>query len=495
MQSAIPCRRACRVDTPTGSPITRTMLNDADTGFAEKLAARLPELALQPAEPRYLEEPRGLYAGRKSYVARPNSTEQVAALVAACHDASVGILPYGGGTGLVSGQISTDGAIPLILSLEKMTTIREVIPTENVLIAEAGATLVDIHAAADTVGKLFPLTYASKDSARIGGALAVNSGGLNVLRYGMARDLCLGIEAVMPDGQVLHGLKRLRKDNTGYDIRHLLIGSEGTLGVITAAALTLAPRPRHISTAFLAVAGPSQALNLLDLMRDHVGESISAFELLQRESLDFLGEAGLDIRHPFDTTPEWSVLTEIGTGPGSDPEHALMTIFEEAMERGLVIDGSIAQSGQQRDAMWAVREGIPAANRRIGGIASHDISLPLSEIPQFLEEARQAILAIAPLRINAFGHLGDGNLHYNIFPPKGETRDSYKPLASKLSELVYEMVSARNGSFSAEHGVGRIKRGALQTYGDPVRVATMKTIKAALDPKGIMNPGAVLDLP
>ena len=468
------------------------MLHDADSAFAERLSSQVPGLSIRQADPPYLEEPRGLYHARPSFVARPATTDEVSAIVRACGEAGVGLVPYGGGTGLVSGQISSTGPVPLILSLEKMTAIRATYPAEDALVAEAGATLAQVQEAAEEMGRLFPLSYASQDSARIGGALAVNSGGLNVLRYGMARNLCLGLEAVLPDGQIFHGLKRLRKDNTGYDLRHLLIGSEGTLGVITAAALSLAPRPTHLATAFLAVPRPAQALDLLGLFRDHAGETVSAFEIMSREGFDFLAEAGMNARHPLGDIPDWSVLVEIGTGPGADPETILLTIFETAMERGLVLDGAIAQSGQQRDEFWALRETIPLANRRIGAIASHDISLPLSELPGFLDEAGQAIHAIAPVRINAFGHLGDGNLHYNMFPPAGESRLAYKGHAAAFSKLVHDMVVARGGSFSAEHGLGRLKVSELERYGDPAKLSAMRAIKAALDPRGIMNPGAVL---
>ncbi len=470
------------------------MLRDANASFAERLSSLVPGLSVREAAPSYLEEPRGLYHARPGFVARPASTEEVAGIVRACAEAGVGIVPYGGGTGLVSGQISSDGPVPLILSLEKMTAIRAVFREEDTLVAEAGATLASVQNAAAEIGRLFPLSYASEDSARIGGALAVNSGGLNVLRYGMARDLCLGIEAVLPDGQILHGLKRLKKDNTGYDLRHLLIGSEGTLGIITAAALALSPRPAEVATAFLAVPGPAAALDLLSLFRDRAGESVSAFEIMSREGFEFLLETGMDLRHPLGEIPDWSVLVEIGSGEGSDPASLLLDIFERAAERGLVTDGTIAQSGQQEADFWALRETIPHANRRVGAIASHDISLPLSELPGFLDAAGAALRAIAPVRVNAFGHLGDGNLHYNLFPPQGETRAAYKDKAAEMSALVYDMAVARGGSFSAEHGIGRAKVATLERFADPAKLSAMRAIKAALDPKGIMNPGAVLAL-
>ena len=463
------------------------MLNDATEEFANTLRAR--GIDLREAEPAYLEEPRGKYRGRPSFVARPRSTDQVADIVRAAAQHRVGLLPYGGGTGLVGGQISIEGPVPLIVSVEKMAAIRDVFVSENTLVAEAGAILADIHSAAEDAGRLFPLSYASQGSARIGGALAVNSGGLNVLRYGMARDLCLGVEAVLPNGEVFHGLKRLRKDNTGYDLRHLLIGSEGTLGIITAAALKLVPRPTNQSTAFISVPTPSAALSLLSLFQEHAGETISAFEMLAGASFDFLAETFPELRQPFATRPDWCVLVELGAGPGVETEELMLSTFEAALDAGFAQDGAIAQSDTQRASFWQLRETLPLANKAIGSVASHDISLPLSEVPQFLEDA--ANLFDSTLRINAFGHLGDGNLHYNFFPPKGEPRDAYLSRASEISAKVHDMAVARGGSFSAEHGLGRAKTDALEIYGDPTKLATMRTIKHALDPLGIMNPGAV----
>lgn len=463
------------------------MLNDADDAFL----ATLP-VPVAPAEPRYLEEPRDKWPAQPTHVVRPTSTEQVAAIVRACATARVGLVPYGGGTGLVAGQVHPNGPRALILSLERMRAIRDTYPLEATLVAEAGATLAELHAAAEGVNRLFPLTYASKDSASIGGALAVNSGGLNVVRYGMARNLCLGVEAVLPSGEVFHGLKRLRKDNTGYDLRHLLIGSEGTLGIITAAALALSPRPAEVATGFLAVADPTKALELLSLAQDHAGEAVTAFELMSGVGFDFLAETYPDVRLPFSC--DWSVLIELGTGPGTSAEGVMMSLVENAMERGLILDGNIAQSGAQRDAFWAVRETIPLANKRIGAIASHDISLPLSEIPAFVEEANAAVTAIAPVRINAFGHLGDGNLHYNAFPPDGRTREEFGNTAEAITRTIHDITVARGGSFSAEHGVGRAKVADLARYTDPAKHSAMLAIKQALDPLGIMNPGAVLDM-
>jgi FAD/FMN-containing dehydrogenase len=465
------------------------MLNDADPAFRQ--AVTTAGLATRDGTDADLTEPRGKFRGQAAFVALPRSTDEVARLVRLAAEARVGLVPYGGGTGLVGGQVMPEGPLPVVLSLEKMTAIRAVYDQENTLVADAGATLGDVQRAATDHGRLFPLSYASKDSARIGGALAVNSGGLNVLRYGTARELCLGIEAVLPSGEVLHGLKRLRKDNTGYDLRHLLIGSEGTLGVITAAALKLFPEPAQRATAFLAVRDPAAALTLLSMLRDRSGDAVSAFELISAQSFHFLAETFPDLRQPFQTPPDWCVLLEIGTGPAAAPETILTDVFAAASDQGLVTDGHIAQSEQQRAAFWQVRETIPEANRRIGAIASHDIALPLSEVPGFVTEAHRALTDLLPCRINAFGHLGDGNLHFNVYPPKGMVRDGFMDHAPRVMRLVHDLTQARGGTFSAEHGVGRLKAGDLARYGDPAKLASMRAIKQALDPLGIMNPGAL----
>ncbi len=468
------------------------MLNPVTDSLIAELRAALPAATFRPDAPHYLEEPRGLYPGQAGLILAPASAEYVSTILRAASAARVGVVPYGGGTGLVAGQVATEGPAPILLSLERMTEVRAVHPSENVLVAEAGATLARIHKAAEDHDRLFPLSYGSQDTARIGGGLAVNSGGLNVLRYGTARDLCLGLEAVLPDGQIWHGLRRLRKDNTGYDLRNLLIGSEGTLGVITAAALRLYPRPAARATALMVVPDPKTALALLARAGQIAGETVSAFELISGTGLHFLNEAGLDHRPPFDTIPDWMVLTEIATGQGADPAALIEVIFAGALEAGEVTDGIVAGSGPQRDALWYLREAIPAANRRIGAIASHDISLPLSEIPGFLDRAAPALYALGPVRINAFGHLGDGNLHYNLFPPPGGDRAAFSDIAPKATRIVHDLVHDLGGSFSAEHGLGRLKVGELERYGDPARLSAMRAIKAALDPNGIMNPGAVL---
>ncbi|MEL6171221.1 MAG: FAD-binding oxidoreductase [Pseudomonadota bacterium] len=467
-------------------------LNPVTPAFIDRLRASLPEAVFKETSPGYVEEPRGRWSGQVGQILAPGNVDEVSAIIAAANEACVPVVPYGGGTGLVGGQIAAKVAAPIVLSLERMNSIRSMWPEENVMVAEAGAILSDIHDAAAAHGRLFPLTIAAKGSARIGGNMATNAGGVNVLRYGNARDLCLGLEAVLPDGRIWHGLKRLRKDNAGYDLRNLLIGSEGTLGVITAATLKLFAQPASEGTALFVVDGPTAALALLALARAHLGEAISAFELIHRTGLEFLTETMPDLRLPFDSPPEWFLLIDIGLALGLEAPAALMALFEEGVQQGLLADGIIAQSEAQRAEFWAVRENIPEANRRIGSVSSHDISLPLSAIEEFISKCGVAMAGFGPFRINCFGHLGDGNLHYNVFPPKGAHRDEFAELRGDIKQTLHDLVHEMGGSVAAEHGVGRLKVADLEHYGDPAKLAAMRAIKEALDPKGIMNPGAVL---
>lgn len=468
------------------------MLNPADPAFVARLAVRLPAGAVIPPEPRHLQEPRGRHHGQAGAVALPDSTDQLAGIVRACAEARVGIVPLGGGTGLVGGQVMGAGPLPLVVSLERMNRLRGIFPEENVIVVEAGMILADVQTAAEAAGRMFPLWLASEGSCRIGGNLATNAGGTAVLRHGNARDLCLGLEAVLPDGSVLHGLKRLRKDNTGYDLRNLLIGAEGTLGIITAASLKLVRPPAAEGTALIVVPSPTAALDLLGLAQARFGPLVTGFELMHRMGLEFLAETLPDLRQPFAVAPEWLVLVDLGLTQGMDPAAELGALFAEAQAAGLASDGLVAQSGAQRAAFWALRETIPEANRRVGSIASHDIALPLGKIAGFIATAGAALARLAEVRINCFGHLGDGNLHYNVFPARGRNRAEYDDLRAPITRLVHDLVAAAGGSISAEHGVGRLKVADLERYGDPAKLAAMRAIKQALDPLGIMNPGAVL---
>lgn len=467
-------------------------LNPVTDAFVSSLANTLPKACFRPVTPRYLEEPRGMYRGVAGALLAPDCVRDVSVIVRACSQARIGIVPYGGGTGLVGGQVATNIPAPVILSLERMNALRGVDPVDNVLVAEAGVVLADIQDAARGQNRLFPLSLASEGSCQIGGNLSTNAGGVGVLRYGNARDLCLGLEAVLPNGDVWHGLKRLRKDNTGYDLKNLLVGAEGSLGIITAASLKLFAKPdRHVA-AFLQVRDPAAALALLETCQSALGGMVSAFELIHRQGFAFLAETMPDMRLPFSDPPEWMVLLDLGVSGDFDVEPKLENLLAGAIDRGLVQDALVAQNVAQRQAFWALRETIPEANRRIGAISSHDISVPLSQIPDFIAQGASLVKGFGDLRINCFGHAGDGNLHYNVYPPKGRAKNQYLDMRNDLMAAIYDLVDRLGGSISAEHGIGRMKIADMQKFADPAALQTMRAIKSALDPKGIMNPGAVL---
>ncbi|MDA0187369.1 MAG: FAD-binding oxidoreductase [Proteobacteria bacterium] len=462
------------------------------TDIMTRLAALIDPAAIRAAGPSYLEEPRGRWHGKALGVAAPGTAEEVAAILRLCSETGTPVIPYGGGTGLVGGQLAEGGTAPLILSLERMRAIRSFDVEAGTMTVEAGVILQEIHTTAEAQGWIFPLTLASQGSARLGGLLATNAGGVNVLRYGNARDLVLGVEAVLADGTVINTLSPLRKNNMGYDLRHLLIGSEGTLGVITAASLRLFPKPARQGAAMMVVPSPEAALTLFKMAQARAGDALSAFELISQQGLLFLDAMGPETRQPFDARPDWICLIDLGMGAGGDPEAALEALFADAYEAGLVSDGVIAQSDGQRAEFWALRENIPEANRRIGAISSHDISVPVALVPRFIAEAPARIGAVGEFRLNCFGHMGDGNLHYNVFPMPGKSSADHDNQRSAIKRAVHDLVDELGGSVSAEHGVGRLKVDDLERYGDPGKLVAMRAIKAALDPKGILNPGAVL---
>lgn len=444
------------------------------------------------ADANYLEEPRGRYKSNPMPVIKPRTTKQVSEIIYFCNQNNIGVIPYAGGTGLVGGQTIKSDKDIILLSVERMQSIRDILPEENIIIVEAGAILENVRQAANDIDRLFPLALASQGSCRIGGNLATNAGGVQVLRYGNTRDLCLGIEAVLPDGSILNGLKRLRKDNTGYDIRNLLIGSEGTLGIITAACLKLFPKPKETITGLLEISSPEIAIKTLSDLQAKLDSSITAFELIHKQSYNFLSEVCPDVKIPFNKHPEWSILIELSGGMGSNLESRLFEGIEELLIKGLINDALIAQSEKQANEFWNLRENIPEANRRIGSISNHDISLPISLIPKFIDEMPDAMVHLGDLRINCFGHLGDGNLHYNVFPPYGKNKNDYQHLREEIKTIIHDKINEFGGSVSAEHGIGRLKIDDLEKYGDPIKLMAMRSIKNAIDPKGIMNPGAVL---
>ena len=440
----------------------------------------------------YLVEPRHLFHGKALCVARPGSTAEVAALVALCAATGTRIVPQGGNTGLVGGQIPSERGDEILLSLSRMNRLREIDPSSNTLIVEAGMTLAQAQAEADRAERYFPLSLAAEGSCTIGGNLATNAGGTAVLAYGNARDLTMGLEVVLADGRILSDLSKLRKDNTGYDLKNLFIGSEGTLGIITAAVLKLYPKPRAIETAFIGLRDPHQAVRLLDLTHAMTGGEVKTFELIPRIGLDFVLAHGDNMRDPLPTTHAHYVLLELASQSDGLAQR-LIALLERAMQNGIIEDAALAASLEQRRAFWRLRESLPDAQGREGGSIKHDVSVPISDVPAFLEEVEAAVTRRLPgARLVAFGHLGDGNIHCNVSQPIGADKAAFLALWDEVNALVHAIVAAHHGSISAEHGIGQLKRKLLAQVKDPVALDLMRTVKAALDPQGIFNPGKLL---
>ena len=436
----------------------------------------------------YMREWRQIWTGRSPLVLRPGSTDEVSRILAIANETRTVIVPQAGNTGLCGGQIPTDAGNEVVLSLDRMTRILDVDPADNTITVEAGAVLKSVQDAADAVDRLFPLSLASEGSCRIGGNLSTNAGGLNVIAYGNTRDLCLGLEVVLADGRIWNGLKRLRKDNTGYDLRDLFIGAEGTLGIITAAVMKLFPKPKSRETAFIAVPSPQAAVDLLSLAQDMSGNRVVGFELIAEIALQFsIRHAG--VRHPLAEASPWYVLAEL-----SDPvPGAMMAIFEAAMARGLVTDAALAQSDAQRHDFWTARELISESQKPEGGSIKHDVAVPVSKVPQFLVEADAAVSRLVPgARFVSFGHLGDGNIHYNISQPVGMDKARFLDMWNEMNDVVFEVVGRFNGSISAEHGIGRLKAHRMPDIKSPVELDMMRGLKRMLDPNSILNPGRVL---
>ncbi len=442
----------------------------------------------------YLQEWRGRWTGKTPIVLRPGSTEEVAALVKLANETKTAIVPQGGNTGLVGGQIPDGSGEQIVLSLGRMNAIRAIDPDGMTMIVDAGAILQSVQEAAEEADRLFPLSLAARGSATIGGNLSTNAGGVGALAYGVARDLCLGLEVVLPNGDVLSDLNTLKKNNTGYDLRNLFIGAEGTLGIITAASLKLFPNPKSHTTAFVALESPVQALALLRIALEKAGTALTAFEIIPRFGLDITIKHHADIRDPLAEPHPWYVLLEISSLENSDHADALMnTIVQGATETATVIDGTIAANEAQRDALWALREGISESQRYEGGSLKHDISVPVAKLPAFMMQAEALVFGWEPdARICAFGHLGDGNLHYNVSQPASAEKTAFLENGKQLSARLHDLVMEFGGSISAEHGIGQMKTRDLEHYKSPVAMAVMRSIKQTLDPNGIMNPGKVL---
>lgn len=434
------------------------------------------------------------YPGQALAVARPTSTEEVAAVMRLCHEHRVTVVPQGGNTGLVGGSTPDDTGHQLVLSLSRMKRVRDIDVANASLTAEAGCVLAEVQAAAAQAGLLFPLSLAAEGSCTLGGNLATNAGGTQVLRYGNARELCLGLEVVTASGDVWRGLSGLRKDNTGYDLRDLFIGSEGTLGIITAATMKLYPSPKERLTALAGCATLDDAVTLLGLARERAGDALTGFEVMSRASLALVARELPQLQQPLGPV-NWAVLMELSDAESAQHARSVFEgLLETALERGCVLDAAIAQNIQQARAFWHLRESIPLAQAQAGLNIKHDIALPVSAIPAFVAEMDAALSTNLPgIEVINFGHLGDGNLHYNVQAPAGVAPAAF--LAAHEAEInarVYDAVQRRGGSISAEHGIGRLKREELSQRKDPTALALMRSIKRALDPLDLLNPGRVL---
>ena len=437
----------------------------------------------------HLTEWRNRWTGETPLLLLPRTVEAVAAAVRVCAAHGVAVTPQGGNTGLVGGQIPYG---EVLLSTRRLRAVRDVTPLDDAMTVEAGLTLLEAQQAATAAGRFFPLSLAAEGSATVGGVISTNAGGTQVLRYGMMRDLVLGIEAVMPNGEIFHGLKRLRKDNTGYDLKQLLIGAEGTLGVVTAATLKLFPIMRSRAVALVGLESAAASVELLARAKGETGGGVEAFELMKRLGAELVVKNIPDSRWPLDPIPEWSVLIEVISGTPGGAEAQLASLLEVAFEEGLIIDAAIAQNEAQRAAFWRLREEHSAALKPEGGGWKHDVSVPISRIADFIEEATASVERFHPgARVSVFGHVGDGNLHYDILPAVGEDVAAFIGRWKEGSQVVHDVVARYNGSISAEHGLGRLKSEEVKRYKTPLEIQTMAAIRAAIDPKRIMNPAVL----
>ncbi|MDP1651403.1 MAG: FAD-binding oxidoreductase [Rhodocyclaceae bacterium] len=442
----------------------------------------------------YCTDWRGRYSGQPLCVVKPASTEEVAAVVRACAAAGIAIVPQGGNTGLCGGATPTQGEV--VISLTRLNRVRAIDTANNTMTVEAGCTLAAVQAAAEQAGRLFPLSLAAEGTATIGGNLSTNAGGVQVLRYGNARELCLGLEVVLPDGRIWNGLRGLRKDNTGYDMKHLFIGAEGTLGLITAAVLKLFSRPRQVATAWTTVPTPAAAVALLTRLREKIGGRVTAFELVGRPALDLVLQHIPGSRDPLPEHSPWQVLIELSDTMESDLAAPLEEVLFEASAAEEASDAAIARSAAQAQAFWTLRENIAEAQKIEGLSIKHDISLPVSRIAEFIERCDAALAAEFPgVRIVCFGHLGDGNLHYNQSQSSklsGQDNADFIAQTPAVNRVVHDLVHELGGSISAEHGIGQLKREEILRYKNTIEMDLMRAVKHAIDPHQLMNPGKVL---
>ncbi|WP_448951448.1 FAD-binding oxidoreductase [Labrys neptuniae] len=441
----------------------------------------------------FLTEWRDRYHGKTPLVLLPGAVDEVAAILKLAEETGTPIVPQGGNTGLVGGQVPHAAGNELLVSLKRLDKVRAVDPDSNTIDVEAGVTLQRVHEAAEEAGRFFPLSLPSQGSCTIGGNIGTNAGGTGVIAYGNTRDLVLGLEVVLPDGRIWHGMRHLRKDNTGYDLRNLFIGAEGTLGIVTAAVLKLFPRPRSVGTAFIGVDSPAAALALLNVARENGGGTVTAFELMPRIGIDFVLRHGADTRDPLGESYPWYVLLEVATSSAEGINEALEAMLMNAYEQGYARDAVIAASLDQAADFWRLRELLSESQRFEGGSIKHDVSVPIRSVPAFLDKAIAAVEAFIPgARPVPFGHLGDGNIHFNVSQPVGGDKQAFLDKWEETNAIVHAIVGEFHGSISAEHGIGQAKRALLPGVKDPVELEIMRAIKATLDPKGIMNPGKVL---
>ena len=464
--------------------------------WLDRLAAVVgPAYAIRDREAMapWLVEPRGRFEGAAALVLRPGSTEQVSQILAIANAGRIAIVARSGNTGLVGGQTPSPAGDEVVLSLDRLDRVRDLDAVDGTITVEAGMTLKSVQEAAAAAGKLFPLSLASEGSACIGGNLATNAGGIGVIAFGSARQLCLGLEVVLADGRVWDGLRRLQKDNTGYDLKHLFIGSEGTLGIITAAVLKLHAAPRARATAWAGIAGPRHALDLLALLRTRAPGQVTAIELVPRIGLEFTMRHAAT-RDPLAQPFPWYVLLELS---GMAEEAALISGLEavlgEALEQGMLGDAVLAASGAQAAALWRIRESLSEVQKHEGGSIKHDVSVPVSSIPEFIDRASAAVAGLVPgARLVPFGHIGDGNIHFNVSQPVGADKPAFLARWEEVAAAVHGVVLGLGGSISAEHGIGRLKRHLMAAVRSPVELGMMRDVKRLLDPNGILNPGKLL---
>ena len=447
-----------------------------------------------PAEQEgYLVENRGLYHGRTPVVLRPGSTVEVSQILKLANETGTPIVPQGGNTGLVGGQTPSENGREILLSLTRLDQIREIDPSSNTMTCGAGVILAKAQDAAEQANRLFPLSLGAEGSCTIGGNLSTNAGGTGALAYGVTRDLALGLEVVLADGRVWNGLNKLKKDNTGYDLKNLFIGAEGTLGIITAAVLKLFPRPRAVETALVGAPSPTAALGLFNLATELAGDSITGFEFMPRIGFDFIRQYMPERRDPFATPHPWYVLIELSSQASEGLPEAMQELLGKAAECGLATDAVIAASLEQANSFWRLREGIVEVQKYPGGSIKNDISVPIAAVPDFIAEASAAATKLIPgARPIPFGHLGDGNVHFNVTQPEGADNDAYLDRWAEMNAVVHAVAAKFGGSISAEHGIGRLKRELLPQVKDPVALEMMRALKRTLDPNGILNPGKVL---